>query len=383
MGDHQPVKLDPALLVGERQVGLDKKRRTVRVQRVINGNRASRGERYALGTDRSLLWVIREKNAVMVTLPKRAVIEREVAEYRDTVARHPIAAKAIDLQRHATRLYELLLRSVREQMAGVENLIIVPDGILYYLPFETLYDGARYLIEDFTIGYSPSASVFGNLREAQARYRGTFTRQLIAFGDPVVSAQSGDALPVEAPRARLATSAEEVREIARLSGGRADIHLGAASSKKRLLQGEARGVPLLHLSTHATADDANPERSRILFSPASPGGGPDYLFLAAGTCGTLRGCGEYIRDHQLATRVVAVDAVGSVIFGPPEPWELSHRRTIPGHGAAVVPPLLQPGLVDRVVKVTDADCVRGCRRLLAEESILAGGSSGAVQLPFI
>jgi cysteine synthase A len=107
-------------------------------------------------------------------------------------------------------------------------------------------------------------------------------------------------------------------------------------------------------------------------------GGPDYLFLAAGTCGTLRGCAEFIRDNGLDTRVVAVDAVGSVIFGPPEPWERSHRRTIPGHGAAVVPPLLQPGLADRVLKVTDFDCVRGCRQLLAQESILAGGSSGAV-----
>lgn len=105
---------------------------------------------------------------------------------------------------------------------------------------------------------------------------------------------------------------------------------------------------------------------------------PDYLFLAAGTCGTLRGCAEYIRDHGLKTTVVAVDAVGSVIFGPPQPWERLHARSIPGHGAAVVPPLLQPGLAGRVMKASDADCVRGCRELLAAESILAGGSSGAV-----
>ncbi|MFD8483353.1 2,3-diaminopropionate biosynthesis protein SbnA [Kitasatospora sp. NPDC059673] len=105
---------------------------------------------------------------------------------------------------------------------------------------------------------------------------------------------------------------------------------------------------------------------------------PDYLFLAAGTTGTLRGCAEYIQEQELPTRVVAVDAVGSVIFGPPEPWESSHKRTIPGHGAAVVPALLRPGFADRVVKVTDSECIRGCRRLLAEESILAGGSSGAV-----
>ncbi|MEU6483373.1 2,3-diaminopropionate biosynthesis protein SbnA [Streptomyces sp. NPDC046887] len=107
-------------------------------------------------------------------------------------------------------------------------------------------------------------------------------------------------------------------------------------------------------------------------------GAPDYLFVAAGTTGTLRGCAEYIAAEGLPTRVVAVDAVGSVIFGPPEPWERGHHRTIPGHGAAVVPPLLRTGLADRVVKMTDLDCVRGCRSLLAEESILAGGSSGAV-----
>lgn len=105
---------------------------------------------------------------------------------------------------------------------------------------------------------------------------------------------------------------------------------------------------------------------------------PDYLFLAAGTTGTLRGCAEYIAAERLPTQVVAVDAVGSVIFGPPEPWERGCRRVIPGHGAAVVPPLLRTGLADRVVKVTDLDCVRGCRSLLAKESILAGGSSGAV-----
>jgi cysteine synthase A len=104
----------------------------------------------------------------------------------------------------------------------------------------------------------------------------------------------------------------------------------------------------------------------------------DYLFLAAGTCGTLRGCAEYIHEHQLDVTVVAVDAMGSAIFGPPSGEEATHRRRIPGHGATISPPLLRPGLADRVLKVTDADCVDGCRRLLGAESILAGGSSGAV-----
>ncbi len=99
----------------------------------------------------------------------------------------------------------------------------------------------------------------------------------------------------------------------------------------------------------------------------------DYLFLAAGTCGTLRGCADYIRDHDLQTHLWAVDAVGSVIFG-----QKPGKRLIPGHGAARVPELFEPGLAERCIHVTDMDCVRGCRKLLKTEAILAGGSSGAV-----
>src|ERR1051325_2433408 len=39
----------------------------------------------------------------------------------------------------------------------------------------------------------------------------------------------------------------------------------------------------------------------------------DYLFVATSTCGTLRGCAEYIWDHNLSTKIFAVDALGSVI----------------------------------------------------------------------
>jgi CHAT domain-containing protein/tetratricopeptide (TPR) repeat protein len=166
---------------------------------------------------------------------------------------------------------------------GLRHLIVVADGPLSVLPFEALQPPAAtgaLLVERFDVSYAPAAALL--LREdrpALASWSFPWTRRLVAFGDPLVSAPPASALPVEAPRAGLATSAEEVREIARLIGGSADLHLGAASSKKRLLQGEARGVPLLHLSTHATADEANPERSRILFSPESLGGGPNYLFL--------------------------------------------------------------------------------------------------------
>lgn len=103
------------------------------------------------------------------------------------------------------------------------------------------------------------------------------------------------------------------------------------------------------------------------------GGKLDYLFCATSTCGTLRGCAEYRNAHNLKTRIIAVDAVGSVIFGGRKA-----KRLIPGHGSAIVPPLYEQGLADDFVQVRDLDCVIGCHRLVQEEALLSGGSSGAV-----
>lgn len=103
------------------------------------------------------------------------------------------------------------------------------------------------------------------------------------------------------------------------------------------------------------------------------GGKVDFVFVPTSTCGTLRGCGEYVRDHGLATRVVAVDAFGSVIFS-----NARAPRMIPGLGAGLRPPLCELSLVAECMHVRDLDCVAGCRRLMEREAIFAGGSSGGV-----
>ncbi|MFJ8582329.1 2,3-diaminopropionate biosynthesis protein SbnA [Micromonospora sp. NPDC093277] len=98
-----------------------------------------------------------------------------------------------------------------------------------------------------------------------------------------------------------------------------------------------------------------------------------FLFCATSSCGTLRGCAEYVRAHRLPVTLVAVDALGSAIFSPPV-----GGRLIPGHGASIRPALYGDDLADIVVHIDDLGAVAGCRRLAAREAIIAGGSSGAV-----
>jgi 2,3-diaminopropionate biosynthesis protein SbnA len=98
----------------------------------------------------------------------------------------------------------------------------------------------------------------------------------------------------------------------------------------------------------------------------------DVLFVGAGTTGTLMGCARYFRDWQLPTRIVAIDATGSVTFGG-----VPGRRMIPGLGTSVRPKLLDESYVDDVVRVDEVETIRACHRL-ARHGFLFGGSTGTV-----
>lgn len=150
-------------------------------------------------------------------------------------------------------------------------------------------------------------------------------------------------------------------------------------------QGGLLGARLAWVRRHCAADDryvwlnqyTNETNWRAHYERTGPGIAKDFpdldvLFVGVGTGGTAVGCGRYLRESGSATRVVAVDAVGSVSFGSP-PAE----RLIPGLGAGVRPPLLDPTLFDDVVLVPELDTVLACR-MLSSRGLLFGGSTGTV-----
>jgi 2,3-diaminopropionate biosynthesis protein SbnA len=126
-------------------------------------------------------------------------------------------------------------------------------------------------------------------------------------------------------------------------------------------------------SNRANPDAHDDGTAREIFEALE--GHLDALVVAAGTAGTLRGCAQYIRRNDLPTRLIAVDSTGSALFGgSPGP------RRLPGHGAGTESRHSREVLPDEIVRVSDLDCVVGCRRLVAREAIFAGASSGAVAI---
>lgn len=97
----------------------------------------------------------------------------------------------------------------------------------------------------------------------------------------------------------------------------------------------------------------------------------DVMLAAVSTTGTIGGCSRYLREHGMDTRLVAVDAVGSVLFG----GEAGQRR-LPGMGAGFVTELSTQVEPDQVERVGELECIAGARLLARREGILAGASTG-------
>ncbi|HSO69918.1 MAG TPA: pyridoxal-phosphate dependent enzyme [Arachnia sp.] len=102
-------------------------------------------------------------------------------------------------------------------------------------------------------------------------------------------------------------------------------------------------------------------------------GAPDRLYVATSTTGTLGGCLSVVESEGLSTRVVAVDALGSVLFGGTR-----GTRLLSGYGAGFVPPLAEGLHPAGVARIDDLTAVLTCRALARTEGLLVGPSTGAV-----
>lgn len=99
----------------------------------------------------------------------------------------------------------------------------------------------------------------------------------------------------------------------------------------------------------------------------------DYIFLAVSSGGTIAGVSQRIKEKFPNARVIAVDSVGSVIFGG-----AAQKRYIPGMGSSMVPDILKYAKIDEVVMVDEVEGMGMCHKILDETAIFAGGSSGSV-----
>jgi len=130
---------------------------------------------------------------------------------------------------------------------------------------------------------------------------------------------------------------------------------------------------------------ANPEAHYRTTGPElweQSAGQIDVLVAGMGTGGTITGTGRYLKKQNPDIKLVGVDILGSLLYDtwklgrvPEEPFLKTYK--IEGIGEDFVPSTLDLSILDEVVQVDDRESFVMARRLVREEGIFCGGSSGS------
>jgi cysteine synthase A len=123
-------------------------------------------------------------------------------------------------------------------------------------------------------------------------------------------------------------------------------------------------------------NDANPEIHRKTTAEEiwrDTDGQVDAIVAGVGTGGTITGISEVLKARKPSFRAIAVEPEASPILSGGQPGV--HK--IQGIGAGFVPDVLNAKIIDRIVKVSNDNAFRTARRMVQEEGIFCGISSGA------
>jgi len=277
---------------------------------------------YLVGDATLTVFVLRRDGIEAAQLPIGAAeLEAKVELFRDLVVR----ADSDDWQASADSLRRALIADLEKRgwLRGARRLLIVPHGVLHYVPYAALCQrtasGLRFLVDDYELAYLPSAAAL--------------------VRDPDPARGEGALLALAPGRARLRHSRAEVRDLADAVAG-ASLILDGRRATESAFKRWAGQYALLHLATHGSFNKSNPLFSSLELEPEGEEDGQLHVYevlslrlradlVTLSACQTALGAGDLADtpagDEFLGlTRAFLSAGASSVLASL---WEVDDRST--------------------------------------------------------
>jgi CHAT domain-containing protein/tetratricopeptide (TPR) repeat protein len=225
------------------------------------------------------IFIVNRKHHRLLSFPIDSSLFADIKQFRRLLGMpspSENAREAFDnFQRTGYRLYKKIIEPLRPYLIS-NNLLISPDNILSYIPFETiptslssdnniLYNKLHYLMNDFDISYTYSVTFLAESMKRASR----FSNKLVAFapsysepvdiGTVLKNRQKINGMLPDLPYAR-----QEAEYVSSVTGGQ--LYENDAA-RETVFKNESGKYDIIHLAMHTVLDDKSPMYSTLIFSP--------------------------------------------------------------------------------------------------------------------
>jgi CHAT domain-containing protein/tetratricopeptide (TPR) repeat protein len=238
---------------------------------------------YFVGEEKSCLVLITPETAELFVLAGRAELEGSLRGFLKLISERSIDSRAgYAASERIAR--ELAPFSWQEKLGNLRSLVIIPDGVLNYLPFETLRipeaGGGRYLIEKYSVSYCPSASSFVALHGIPEDRK--WKKEILAVGGPLYNGdipfvwetasapKTSEGAFLRKRRTGFAAIPNSRAEISSLSSmfpkGKQEVLTGRAANEDAFKALPLEDFRIIHFACHGFLDENHPLRSALVLS---------------------------------------------------------------------------------------------------------------------
>ena len=247
---------------------------------------------YILGSENAYVLVTTKESVNLVELGESTDIEGLVLELKE----HVLAENSEAYRQAAFKLYKLLIQPAEQFITGNE-LIIMADQALHYLPFELLlkedpqhnrYSRYPYLVHDYVFSYVPSLTLLDEMhsrKEDNPRNLlalAPFSSEIGQNDKSLMDHQYSDrANPLYLTQYETASISSQFRSRSSLgeyfNPQKADLLMGENATFSRFTEKDLSDYDYIHFATHAFINEDNPEFSAILLYPEEGNSGATFV----------------------------------------------------------------------------------------------------------
>jgi CHAT domain-containing protein len=211
---------------------------------------------FAVLREKTAVWILTKKEIKAIEINISADdLEKKIFDYLKL-----IIAKSgkTEIEKAGKELYALLFKPILPALDSSQEICLLPDKSLHGLPFAALIsDDGRFLLEDFKIFYSPSASIFVFASEKARELGKNKDEHLLSIGNPAFDKKANANLQA------LPSAGEEARSIAEFYPN-AEQFSGSKATKINFLA-RLPSAEIVHFAGHYVVAE-KPRFSRLLFS---------------------------------------------------------------------------------------------------------------------